>query len=138
FSPRATAIEPISQIHLGMTLGNDRLIVGTGSAGLLVYDFEPTRSTWQWDLPTAFSLHQNQPNPFNPDTTIPYTLHTSQHVTLRMYDLGGRLVQSWTPGLQEAGHHQLVLDGRGLASGIYFYELRSEYGSTVRKMILLK
>jgi hypothetical protein len=90
-------------------------------------------------------LEQNHPNPFNPVTTIGYTLATSGHVTLRVYDVTGALVRTLVDGVQsaDAGALQATWDGRAdtgaaVSSGVYFYRL--EAGGTIetRRMVLLK
>jgi hypothetical protein len=89
-------------------------------------------------------LHENRPNPFNPATAIAFDLPaTADRVTLRVYDLSGRLVKTLADGVLTAGRHTVDWDGRDLAggavaSGIYIYELRSGAESVARRMILLK
>lgn len=98
--------------------------------------------------PTEFALYQNYPNPFNPQTTIGYLLPAASQVTLVVYDLLGREVKTLVHERQDAGKHQVVMDGGGLASGVYFYRLHaSSLGPTeggtgdrvqTRTLILLK
>ncbi len=88
--------------------------------------------------PGALALEQNYPNPFNPATTIAFTLPARRQVTLALYDRTGRLVRTLLEGMREAGTHRIAFDGSGLASGIYFYSLRSGSETLTRKMVLLK
>ncbi|OQY29606.1 MAG: hypothetical protein B6244_03170 [Candidatus Cloacimonetes bacterium 4572_55] len=71
----------------------------------------------------GFRLDQNYPNPFNPHTTISFTLPEDLHVTLKLYDLTGRLIHTLVEGEKSAGVHQIDFDANNLASGLYFYEL---------------
>jgi hypothetical protein len=77
------------------------------------------------ELPLAFSLNQNYPNPFNPSTTIIYQLPTTSYVTIKIFDILGREVETLTDGLQPAGIHNLQWDGKNHASGVYCYRLQA-------------
>jgi hypothetical protein len=95
------------------------------------------------DVPGSLVLAQNQPNPFNPQTVITFSLPRAQEVTLRIYDLSGRLVRTLVQGPQTAGRHEVTWKGRddrggAVASGMYFYRLVSVDETLVRKMTLLK
>ncbi len=97
------------------------------------------------DVPAEprFAVRQNAPNPFNPVTTISYTMPRAGHLSLKIYDLRGRLVRTLVDGGVPAGDGDAVwdgADGRGAAlpSGVYFYEVRSDAGSQVRKMALVR
>ncbi|MFA6307929.1 MAG: PKD domain-containing protein [Patescibacteria group bacterium] len=88
-------------------------------------------------------LAENYPNPFNPSTTISYSLPTSQHVSLVVYNILGQTVTTLVDGMKEAGEHSVIWDGRNdhgspVSSGMYFYRLTTTENSIVRKMILLK
>ncbi|MCP4549837.1 MAG: T9SS type A sorting domain-containing protein [bacterium] len=89
-------------------------------------------------------LHQNRPNPFNPSTMIGYTLTGSAVVSLRIYDINGRLVRTLCNEITEtAGLHELRwlgLDDRGnrLSSGAYLYRLEVDNQVFSRRMLLLK
>jgi hypothetical protein len=74
-------------------------------------------------VPEAFSLAQNHPNPFNPSTTIAYTLPTESYVTLQVYDMQGRVVATLADGFKEAGTYQAPWDATLMASGVYLYRL---------------
>ena len=85
-----------------------------------------------------FRLSQNFPNPFNPVTTIEFTLKESSIVSLRVFDILGREVMSIINELFEAGIHQVEFDGGNLDSGVYFYEIQANNFRDVKKLILLK
>jgi hypothetical protein len=89
-------------------------------------------------LPQQISLEQNYPNPFNPNTRIRYTLPSREHIILAVYDILGRMVDIIFEGQHEKGSHEVMFKPNGLASGIYFYKLKSENSIITRKMLLLK
>ena len=89
------------------------------------------------------SLNQNFPNPFNPSTTISYSLPERGSVNIAIYDVNGRLVKTLRDGPQESGSHQIVWDGtteNGLAlnTGIYLCKLNAAEFSETIKMVYLK
>ena len=84
-----------------------------------------------------------QPNPFNPSTTIGYQMGRTEHVTLRLYDVGGHLIRTLQDGVVEAGRHTVRWDGRDLsgvevASGVYFVRMESSDVSQVRRLTLIR
>lgn len=89
-------------------------------------------------LPTAVNISQNTPNPFNPVTTISFTLPASDQVTLHVYDSIGSLVATLANGVMSAGDHQIRFDGSHLSSGMYLYVLSTSNTSLTRKMMLVK
>ena len=88
--------------------------------------------------PTTFSLSQNYPNPFNPGTIISYKLPVSSHVTLKVYNVLGREIETLVDKDQSAGNLSVPFVGVNLASGVYFYRLQAGNFSETRKMLLLK
>jgi hypothetical protein len=88
--------------------------------------------------PTKFMLEQNFPNPFNPSTTINYTLNQSGIVTLKVYNLLGQEVRTLVNGFQNTGSYRATFNAQGLSSGIYFYRLQSQNSIQTQKMILLQ
>ncbi|MDH3216760.1 MAG: Ig-like domain-containing protein, partial [Candidatus Krumholzibacteria bacterium] len=95
-------------------------------------------------MPTHFALHQNAPNPFNPTTVIRYDVPASGgRVTLRVYDVGGRLIRTLVDAVQTPGEKTAVFEGKDdrgnpVASGVYFYRLQSAGYEKTRKMVLLQ
>ena len=91
-------------------------------------------------------LWPSNPNPFNPSTTIPFTLAKSAEVSLKIFNIIGQEVRTLVNGQKQAGQYQLQWDGkddfgRPVASGIYFYKLSVSGGENLtmtRKMILMK
>jgi hypothetical protein len=97
----------------------------------------------QSNRPGTFSLFQNQPNPFNPETQIGYLLPTDCRAQLVIYNVLGRTVRTLVDEYQNAGMHNLRWDGRAddgtqLSSGIYFYRLKAGNFDHTRKMVLMK
>ncbi|UCC44786.1 MAG: T9SS type A sorting domain-containing protein [Candidatus Zixiibacteriota bacterium] len=89
-------------------------------------------------LPAGFALNQNYPNPFNPTTTITFSLPGRTNARLEIINLLGRTVDDLDLGVLGEGDHRIDLDAAGLASGVYFYRLITDYASDAKKMILLK
>lgn len=90
------------------------------------------------EIAGEFSLHQNFPNPFNPATTITYSLPKATHVSLKIYNLLGREVATLVDQQMPAGMHQATWNGQGMTSGVYFYKISAGNYSKTRKMILLQ
>jgi hypothetical protein len=89
-------------------------------------------------LPTEFSLEQNFPNPFNPSTTIYYSIPELSSITLKVYDVLGKELVTLVNEEKPAGSYEVEFTGDGLTSGIYFYQFRADNYVETKKMILLK
>lgn len=89
-------------------------------------------------LPPSFTLWQAYPNPFNPTTTITYTLHRPTEVRVDVHDLIGKRVRRLEVGFQAIGDHTATFDAAGLPSGIYFYTLTAGGFTETRRMVLMK
>jgi hypothetical protein len=92
----------------------------------------------QAPLTNTFELENNYPNPFNPTTTIVFTIANSGKIKLLIYNVLGQKVATLWDGYRERGRHRIMFDASGLASGIYFYSLVQDNRSITRKMMLLK
>jgi len=88
--------------------------------------------------PNAFALEQNFPNPFNPTTSIRYTIGKADNVSLTVYNMLGQEVATVVNQFQTAGTHTVNFDASNLASGMYLYKIQSGSFSEVKKMMLLK
>jgi len=99
------------------------------------FDFE--KST-ELEAPANHVLESSYPNPFNPSTTIRFSLPESAPVRLAVYDVLGRQVLMLLDGTREAGTHEVVFDASDLPSGTYLYRLETPQGSYVRTMLLAK
>jgi endoglucanase len=88
--------------------------------------------------PEKFQLEQNYPNPFNPTTNINYKVPFDSFVSIKVYDALGKHVDTIVNMQLDAGEYHVVFDATKFASGVYFYQLRSENLCKTNKMILLK
>ena len=91
----------------------------------------------------AFALNQNTPNPFNPTTSIQFSVPTAGNARLVVYNAAGQVVRTLVDGVIEAGSHEISWDGtdnfgRSVASGVYMYRLTSGDRQTVRRMTLVR
>jgi len=115
----------------------------SGSAGMKAVEELLERIIAEAPSPRVTALHQNVPNPFNPSTTIRFDLERNGWVSLRVYDVAGRVVRTLVASELSAGRRSVVWDGRDdtgafLGSGLYLYRLETGGFSLVRKTILLK
>jgi hypothetical protein len=92
----------------------------------------------QFSLPNQLALKQNFPNPFNPSTTISFSIPERSHVTLKVFNILGQEVITLIDETRGAGDYETVWDASDQASGIYFYRLRFENQVLTKKMALLK
>lgn len=108
-------------------------LLGSGveiaAAEPIVSDDEPTR---------ALAFRGGIPNPFRTDTAIRFTMPVSGHVTLRVYDVAGKLVRTLVDAQLPPGDHNALLRGDGLASGTYFTVLRVGQVQTSRSLTLIR
>jgi hypothetical protein len=89
-------------------------------------------------IPTEFSLKQNYPNPFNPETQISFDIPVSSYVTMKVYDVVGNEVKTLVSEDRPAGSYNIIFNGSGFSSGIYFYKIAADGFSSVKKMVLIK
>jgi hypothetical protein len=80
----------------------------------------------------------NQPNPFNPVTTITYTVPVDEHVKVTIFDALGRVVEVVVDEFVTSGTHSVLFDAKGLPSGLYFYRMETPQFSTMKKMVVAK
>ncbi|MCK4297304.1 MAG: endo-1,4-beta-xylanase [Candidatus Marinimicrobia bacterium] len=78
-----------------------------------------------FEIPQAFYLSNNYPNPFNPTTTISYQLPVTSHLIIKVYNLLGKEVATLFEGVQLAGDYVASFDGSGLAGGVYLYQMKA-------------
>jgi hypothetical protein len=94
-------------------------------------------------LPTAFRLVQNVPNPFNPKTVVAYEVPQASEVTIRVYDVAGKLVRTLVDDVVEPGRYAATWDGtsdggESVGSGVYFCVMETPDYHATNKMMLLK
>ncbi|MEO9886183.1 MAG: redoxin family protein [Balneola sp.] len=91
-----------------------------------------------FELPNSVLLKQNFPNPFNPSTSISYTIPEAADVSLKIYNMLGVEVATIEKGFINAGEHTATFDASSLSSGIYIYRLTAGATTLTKKMTLLK
>jgi FlgD Ig-like domain len=123
---------------------------GTGSQGVEDGRWRTRLGRFRVGYPTPVQnplartlLLQNVPNPFNPITTIRFTLVDRSHATIAVFDIAGRHVRTLVDDTRAAGSHEVTWDGRdargdAVSSGLYFYRLTTPDFTTSKKMLLLK
>ena len=107
----------------GLFVYNSNGIVGINDQSSIINDFQ---------------LFQNYPNPFNPTTKINYELRITNYVTLKVHDLQGKEIATLLNERQNSGLHSVNFNSSGLASGIYFYTLKTGSFSETKRMVLIK
>jgi polyhydroxybutyrate depolymerase len=99
--------------------------------------------TYENQVSPTITLSQNYPNPFNSQTTIRFTLEHSGYVTLNIYDINGRLIQTLVNEHKASGEHSVIwngtdANGRMLNGGMYFYRIDTDKGHDTKSMLLYK
>jgi hypothetical protein len=122
-------------VGLAFWIVTDSMMKIEGTAGPTSVDITPT--------PVSFILNANYPNPFNPSTTISFSLTQSAQTRLEIYNLKGQKVKTLCNTNLNSGDHQYVWNGtdeqgKKAGSGVYFYKLSSGSQSSMKKMIMMK
>ncbi len=135
----------------------DIVVVGNSSStywnviNILSFSNSPNRiENNTVSVPQSYQLFQNYPNPFNPETTIKYSIPKVAHVSLKVYDILGREVETLVDKVQPAGNYQVKFSQQTLnveqqsnnrnflSSGVYFYRLRAGSFVQTKKMLMIK
>lgn len=90
------------------------------------------------EVPSEFRLYNNYPNPFNPSTQIRYRIPESAHVTLKVYDVLGRLIRTIVDEWQSPGEYTVPFHADNLSSGVYIYRLQAGTFTEVKRMTLVR
>ena len=95
------------------------------------------------NIPYVTALQKNYPNPFNPETTIHYSLREAGPVKIEVYNIKGQLVRYLVNELKNAGNYTVIWNGKdeqgkNVSSGIYFYRMQTKNYSSTQKMMLMK
>jgi hypothetical protein len=115
-------------------MGTNRADIGSyGGRGTLSSIYDNSEIT-----PLQVGTLCNYPNPFNAQTTIRYGLPEAAVVTVDIYDIMGRKVETLQKENREAGSHLLIWNSHGMASGIYFYKIQAGKMTEIRKMVVIK
>jgi len=111
----------------------------THNGGILIYNENIVNDVSDVEeISKDFLLSQNFPNPFNPSTTISYSIPKQSNVSLKVYDMLGREIAELVDAEKSAGSYKVNFDAGNLSSGIYFYTLKANEFSSTRKMLLIK
>jgi hypothetical protein len=129
-----------------LTVYNNELIAGGNfttaggvSANFIAKWFSPFGvKSISSEIPKSFFLFQNYPNPFNPSTTIRFDIPKTLFITLTVYDVSGKEIETPVNEELRAGSYQVDFDGSNLSSGIYFYKLIADSYIVTKKMVLIK
>ena len=89
-------------------------------------------------LPSKYAMSNNYPNPFNPSTTIRYSLVDAGHVKIEIYNINGRLIQTLTNTNQEAGVYSVEFIPENLSTGVYYYKIQVNNFTDIKRMVYLK
>lgn len=132
-------VSSLSQPMTGASGGHGVSVQSGISIFARVHNFLSGVHTQPAPVPRHFSLAQNFPNPFNPSTSIGFTLQESGPTTLKVYDIVGREVATLVNEVLEAGvFHQKIFHASGFSSGVYFIRLQSGKNTLMKKMLLIK
>ena len=142
FFSGSVAPAPWTFIHVFTAEGNNPYYCephggpgGSGMSGVVVV--ETPVSVEDETIVDQFKLEQNFPNPFNPSTSIIYTVPSASFVNLKVYDILGNEVAVLVNEQMQAGSYQIDFNTAGLTGGVYFYQLTSDSFVDTKKMILL-
>ncbi len=106
--------------------------------GAIEYDPDNSVNLTEEILPDAFNLYPAFPNPFNSSTKLSYGLPTSTNVSLKVFNLNGRLITTLVDGNQSAGFHSIEWNATEVPSGLYFVRMEADDFITTRKLTLMK
>ncbi|MFA5010978.1 MAG: T9SS type A sorting domain-containing protein [Ignavibacteria bacterium] len=112
-----------------LTVANEIYKTTNGGVGIINISTE---------IPNEYKLFQNYPNPFNPKTVIRFQLPVASDVSLKVYDVQGREVQTLVNERMQAGTYETAFDGSNLSSGVYFCRIQAGDFTSVKRMVLIK
>ncbi len=136
---KGTTIEPQNYSYI-----DNRLISGTYHYELVQIDFDGTKANIGnvnvvvMNNPAQFVLSQNHPNPFNATTKITYSIPMKGNVSIKLYNMLGKEIETLLEENKEVGVYSIDFDASHLANGIYFYRMEASGFTQVRKLLLLK
>ena len=153
------AIINYKKIFMSSDQGQNWESIGDGLEGAHIYDIDinsnylyagTSRGVWKRPLseimlissadskPTHYTLMQNYPNPFNPTTTIRYSIPLQSLVTIKIFDILGRELETLINEEKQAGTYEITWNATNRPSGIYFYKIKAGNYTEAKKMVLLK
>ncbi|MCH7769536.1 MAG: T9SS type A sorting domain-containing protein, partial [Bacteroidetes bacterium] len=136
-------LTPDSAVIFDLTFTDSTTGYAVGKNGLILkYKQNTTKVEDNITLPKKIVLHQNFPNPFNPGTSIQYAVSSRQFISLKIYDVLGNEIAVLVNEEKPAGEYEVKFSanggGKGLTSGIYFYQLWIGSFIQTKKMVYLK
>ena len=145
-NPAQDNSDPLNWVSVGMDCMSDILYGEDGSDDDLTNFGSPTLDNCNWDgleiddysIPTEYNLISAYPNPFNPTTTISYSMPISSKVKISIFDMLGREVAVLANEVKQMGNHSYVWDAADLPSGFYFITMTSNDFYTTQKVTLIK
>lgn len=127
----------VKATYQGVSNSREAILTRGGATIEMVLDV-PTSVIEHGQIPEAYALAANYPNPFNPQTTIRFALPQAGPVRLTVYDAIGREVAVLIDKAMPSGHHQVAFEAGELPSGVYIYRLEAGVFRQARRMLLLK
>jgi hypothetical protein len=138
---KGATLELINPDYDNIQVENWKASINYGTPGQINSTFSVTALNEDQELqqvPDKFMLSQNYPNPFNPTTQIKYNLATAGDVSLKIYNIAGQEIQTLVNEYQNTGLHSVTWTARGIASGIYLYQIRTKNFSATKKLVFIK
>ncbi|MBS1494837.1 MAG: T9SS type A sorting domain-containing protein [Bacteroidetes bacterium] len=133
-----TASIPDSSVRIFAPGGRDSNYVSVNSHKVLKLNGLVSVQQVNSEFPMNYKLEQNYPNPFNPVTKIRYELPQQSFVEFKVFDMLGKVVAVYINRMQNEGTYEILFDGKLLASGVYFYQLKTNGFTDTKKMLLIK
>jgi hypothetical protein len=115
-----------------------RIFIGAVDGGLAPYTPPVGVNEASTQMPYVFDLSPNYPNPFNPSTTINYSLAKEGLATLKVYNLLGQEVATLVNTVKQAGNYSIQWNASSFSTGVYFYRLTQNDNVKVQKLVLMK
>jgi hypothetical protein len=122
-----------SDAYNGTAVGDGGTILRTTNGGVTFIGKENSITN-----PQEFNLSQNYPNPFNPSTTIKYSIPKQSDVTIKVYNILGKEILTLVNENKLQGNYTIEFNANNLASGVYFYQLKTNNFIQTKKMLLMK
>jgi len=119
--------------NTGWAVGYNGTILHTTNGGVTFIEEEEID-----EIPTSYSLTNNYPNPFNPNTKIKYSVPQTSNVVIKVFDILGNEIETLVNEQKPIGNYEINFNATNLPSGIYFYQLQAGSFIETKKMVLMK
>jgi hypothetical protein len=124
--------------YIRKTFSHGNYVYVADNTSVIILRYALTAVEQATEVPAILSLSANYPNPFNASTIIRYSLPATAHVTIEIYDILGRRVETLVQGEQPAGYNQVIWDAENQPSGVYFYRIKAGGAVETKSCLLLK